>query len=84
MPDMQNDSDNPPEAPGYSSTAADENSSDSKETAAIRMRIPGFVSDHDIGLGDAIHSLTASVGIQPCGGCRRRAAKLNRLVSFRK
>jgi hypothetical protein len=37
-----------------------------------QVRLPGFVSDEPVGLGD----------VMPCGGCARRAAKLNRLVSF--
>jgi hypothetical protein len=47
-----------------------------------RVRLPGFVSDEDIGLGDAIKRATSAVGIKPCGGCRRRAAALNRWVVF--
>jgi hypothetical protein len=48
-----------------------------------RVRLPGFISgDEEIGLGDAIKRATASVGIQPCGGCAERAARLNRWVVF--
>lgn len=47
-----------------------------------RMRLPGFVSDKDIGLGDAIKHATSTVGIRPCGGCGQRAATLNRLFVF--
>jgi hypothetical protein len=36
----------------------------------------------EIKLGDAIKALTSAVGIKPCGGCGRRAEKLNRAVSF--
>jgi hypothetical protein len=49
---------------------------------ARQVRLPGFVSDEPIGLGDVIKRVTATAGIKPCGGCARRAAKLNRLVSF--
>lgn len=45
-----------------------------------RVRLPGLVRDEDIGLGDAITSGTAALGIKPCGGCGRRAAALNRWV----
>ncbi len=34
------------------------------------------------GLGDVIASATKAVGIKPCGGCRKRQAKLNALVPF--
>jgi hypothetical protein len=42
------------------------------------LRIPGFLNDDDIGLGDAVKELTTAIGIRPCGECERRAAKLNR------
>jgi hypothetical protein len=47
-----------------------------------RVRLPGFVSDEDVGLGDAIKRVTYAVGIRPCGGCERRAAALNRWFVF--
>jgi hypothetical protein len=50
--------------------------------AARRIRIPGFVSDREIGLGDAITRATTYVGVEACGGCRRRAATLNRWLVF--
>jgi hypothetical protein len=47
-----------------------------------RVRLPGFVSEEDVGLGDAIKRATSTVGITPCGGCGRRAAALNRWMVF--
>jgi hypothetical protein len=44
------------------------------------MRLPGFVPDEPIGLGDAIKRVTSAVGIKPCGGCAERAARLNSRV----
>lgn len=32
----------------------------------------------EMGLGDIIKKMTSSVGIKPCGGCKKRAEKLNR------
>jgi hypothetical protein len=52
------------------------------EDARYRVRIPGFVSDEQIGLGDVITRVTHAVGIRPCGGCAQRAQRLNRWVSF--
>jgi hypothetical protein len=43
-----------------------------------RVRLPGFIADEDIGLGDLIKRATYMVGIKPCGGCESRAAALNR------
>jgi hypothetical protein len=47
-----------------------------------RARLPGFVIDHEVGLGDAIRLATYAIGIKPCGGCERRAAALNRWMVF--
>ena len=49
-----------------------------KERQPYRARLPGFVSDEEIGLGDAIKRVTYTLGIRPCSGCERRAAALNR------
>jgi len=47
-----------------------------------RVFLPGFITDDEIGLGDAISRATSYYGIRPCGGCRRRAAALNRWIVF--
>jgi hypothetical protein len=47
-----------------------------------RVRLPGFVRDEEIGLGDVIKRATYAVGIRPCGGCEARAAALNRWMVF--
>ena len=47
-----------------------------------RVRLPGFLIDEEIGLGDAIKRVTYATGIKPCGGCERRAAALNRWMHF--
>jgi hypothetical protein len=52
------------------------------DTQPYRVRLPGFVRDEDVGLGDAIKHVTYAIGIRPCGGCERRAAALNRLFAF--
>ena len=56
--------------------------SDRKTAPAHRIRLPGFVKDEEIGLGDAIKRATSYFGIRPCGGCERRAAALNRWMTF--
>lgn len=52
------------------------------EYTAHRVRLPGFITDEEIGLGDAIKRATSYFGIQPCGGCEQRAAALNRWMVF--
>jgi hypothetical protein len=54
------------------------------EHPARRVRLPGFIADEDIGLGDAIQRATSYLGLRPCGGCKRRAAVLNRWLVFTK
>jgi hypothetical protein len=53
-----------------------------RELGPRRVRLPGFISDKEIGLGDVIKHATYAMGIKPCGGCKRRAATLNRWMVF--
>jgi hypothetical protein len=46
------------------------------------VRLPGFLIEEEIGLGDAIKRVTYAMGIQPCSGCEKRGAVLNRWVKF--
>jgi hypothetical protein len=52
------------------------------EGAPHHIRLPGFLIEREIGLGDVIKRATASVGIKPCRGCEKRAATLNRWMTF--
>ena len=47
-----------------------------------QVRLPGFIRDGEIGLGDVIKRATSAVGVKPCGGCAQRAAVLNRWMVF--
>ncbi len=47
-----------------------------------RVRLPGFLIEEEIGLGDLIKKTTYAMGIKPCGGCEKRAATLNRWMTF--
>ena len=46
------------------------------------VRLPGFVADEQIGLGDAVRRVTTKMGLRTCGGCERRAATLNHWIVF--
>ena len=46
------------------------------------VRLPGFITDEDVGLGDLVKRVTSSFGVRPCGGCEQRAAILNRWIVF--
>lgn len=54
------------------------------EHQPYRVRLPGFITDEDIGLGDVIKRATSAIAIRPSGdcGCERRAAALNRRLVF--
>jgi hypothetical protein len=57
--------------------------SDATPPTSLRIRLPGFLIEEDeVGFGDAIKRATRAFGVAPCGGCERRAAWLNRRVSF--
>ncbi len=58
------------------------NFKNSKKEHPNKIRLPGFITDKDIGLGDAIKRMTSTFGIKPCTGCERRAAALNRWFVF--
>jgi hypothetical protein len=47
-----------------------------------RVRLPGFVGDEEIGLGDAVKRVTSYFGARPCGGCEQRRVALNRWMTF--
>lgn len=54
------------------------------ENQPYRMRLPGFIFDEEIGLGDAVKRVTYAFGIRPSNGCgcEHRAEVLNRWVVF--
>ncbi|QDY79442.1 hypothetical protein [Streptomyces qinzhouensis] len=49
-----------------------------------QVRVPGFVREEEIGLGDLVSRATRAVGVAPCGGCTRRARRMNEWVTFTK
>jgi hypothetical protein len=49
---------------------------------AHRVRLPGFIRDEEIGLGDAVKRATYAMGVRACEGCERRASALNRWMVF--
>lgn len=52
------------------------------KSAPYNVRLPGFIRDEDVGLGDAIRRVTYAFGIRSCAGCERRAGSLNRWLVF--
>jgi len=78
---MTNESDR--NSSGRSESESERNDSpDQNEQSTYQLRLPGFITDDEIGLGDMVKRTTSYLGIQSCGGCERRAAKLNRWLVF--
>ena len=63
-------------------TTGSEDGADRNDRPPYRVRLPGFITDEEIGLGDVIKRATSYAGVMPCGGCEGRAAALNRLFVF--
>ena len=61
---------------------ADRKAGEKRERQPYRVRLPGFVKEEEVGLGDVTKRATSSAGIRPCGGCLGRAATLNRWMVF--
>ena len=55
---------------------------DVSERPRHHVRLPGFLIEEEVGLGDLIQKTTYAMGVKPCGGCERRAAVLNRWMTF--
>ena len=53
-----------------------------REQLRRQIRLPGFLIEKEIGLGDVIKRATSLAGIRSCLGCERRAAVLNRWMKF--
>ena len=61
----------------------DSKSYESKRRSLGRpVRLPGFIAEEDVGLGDVVKRVTYAIGIKPCMGCEQRAATLNSWVVF--
>lgn len=54
----------------------------SQQDQPYQIRLPRFITDEPIGLGDVIKRATRVIGIKPCEPCNRRAAALNRWMVF--
>jgi hypothetical protein len=51
---------------------------------AHRIRLPTFIIEETVGLGDLVHGVTSYFGIRSCGSCERRKATLNKWLVFSK
>jgi len=60
----------------------DDGQNTKSERQPYKVRLPGFVTDEELGFGDVITRATATIAIRLCGGCQRRATALNRWLVF--
>lgn len=58
------------------------NLNDMPDPRPHRVRLPGFITETEIGLGDVIKRATSAIGIRPCDDCAKRAAMLDRWMVF--
>lgn len=63
-------------------TTADGRPQPTSARRPVVIRLPGFVTDQEIGAGDALKRLSYRVGIRPCGGCANRAQALDQRLRF--
>jgi hypothetical protein len=63
-------------------TDANPTAKDEIQPSPHKVRLPGFITDEQVGLGDVVQRVTYAIGIKPCGGCERRAAAMNRWMVF--
>jgi hypothetical protein len=55
----------------------------SRESQGGPISVPMPFLGRAVGAGDSITRLALAAGAKPCGGCKRRAQTLNRLLVFR-
>jgi hypothetical protein len=66
------------------STDGGESAGESRaEAYAHRVRVPGFLVEDEVGLGDVIARATSRFGISPCKRCEERRIALNRWMQLR-
>lgn len=46
--------------------------------ARHHVRLPRFLVDEPVGLGQMVKRVTTAAGVKPCAPCERRAAQLDR------
>jgi hypothetical protein len=59
-----------------------DNKSKASSQRLFTVRLPAFVNENAVGLGDVVQYMTSRIGIRPCGGCTHRTATLNRWLVF--
>jgi hypothetical protein len=50
---------------------------DSRKLTPRRLRLPRFLIEEPVGLGQVVKHVTKAVGVRPCDPCERRAEVLD-------
>jgi hypothetical protein len=58
------------------------NSVDQATKSTYRLKLPQFIIQESVGLGEVIKRGTTALGIRSCQGCEQRAAQLDRRFRF--
>jgi hypothetical protein len=64
------------------SKSDDKKSGSAEQAPSHRVRMPGFLLEEELGLGDVVGKVTYAMGIKACSGCERRAEMLNHWMRF--
>lgn len=56
--------------------------SEGRRPARFYIPVPGMRPGQSVGLGSVLERITSAVGIRPCGGCKERAAAIDRVIGF--
>lgn len=64
--------------PGVPGDGPERDAAEAKAPARHHVRLPEFLVKEETGLGEALSKGTTRARIRPCGGCRQRAAALDR------
>ncbi len=58
------------------------NNEKAEESEPVHIRLPGLITEDEVGLGTLLKRVTSAAGIAPCDDCETRAAALDRLIVF--
>ena len=61
-----------------SSQGSTDGTSGQDDGARHRVRLPRFIVHEPVGAGQVVKRFTSAVGVKPCTGCERRAARMDR------
>jgi len=64
------------------SSASGGEAADKEEFSRHQIRLPGFMGEEPVGLGEVVKRATSYLGVTACDSCEHRATVLNRWLAF--